>query len=49
MKIRQQQIDAFLPKSDQEIISFIIKHLQDESPELLTSAKRWHNLVSKTF
>ncbi|HEY0004205.1 MAG TPA: hypothetical protein VGB17_05295 [Pyrinomonadaceae bacterium] len=35
MKIRREQIEAFLPKSDAEIVEFIIKHLQEESPELI--------------
>jgi len=33
--IRKEQLEAFLPKSDEEIIDFIVKHLQDESPELI--------------
>jgi hypothetical protein len=35
LKIRKEQLAAFLPKNDREIIDFIIKHLQDESPELI--------------
>lgn len=33
MLIRQEQMDAFLPQTDEEIIEFIIDHLQEESPE----------------
>lgn len=35
VKIRQKQFDAFSPKNDGEVIDFIIKHLQEESPELI--------------
>ncbi len=35
LKIRKEQLADFLPKNDREIIDFIIKHLQDESPELI--------------
>lgn len=35
MEIRQEQIDAFEPQTDDEIITFIIEHLEDESPELI--------------
>lgn len=33
LKIRQEQKDAFLPKTDEERIDFIIEHLHEESPE----------------
>lgn len=35
LKIRKEQLAAFLPKHDREIVDFIISHLQDESPELI--------------
>lgn len=35
MKIRQEQIDSFIPKDDHEIVDFIVRHLQVESPELI--------------
>ncbi len=35
LQIRSEQFTAFLPKNDQEIINFIIRHLQEESPELI--------------
>jgi len=35
MKIRPEQIDAFLPKDEHEVVNFIVKHLQSESPELI--------------
>ena len=35
LKIQKEQLAAFLPKNEKEIIDFIIKHLQDESPELI--------------
>jgi hypothetical protein len=33
--IREEQFDAFLPKTDSEMIEFIIEHLQEETPELI--------------
>ena len=35
MKIRPEHLEAFSPKDDEEIIDFIVLHLQDESPELI--------------
>jgi hypothetical protein len=30
IKIRQEQIDAFIPQDDESIIDFLIEHLNDE-------------------
>jgi hypothetical protein len=35
LKIRDEQFDAFLPRDDEELIAFIVKHLQEEAPELV--------------
>ncbi len=35
LRIRREQIAAFLPKNDRETVDFIIGHLKDESPELV--------------
>ena len=35
LKIRKEQLAAFFPKKDRKIVDLIIKHLQDESPELI--------------
>jgi len=35
LKIRKEQIDAFLPKTDEETVDFIVAHLGEESPSLI--------------
>ncbi len=35
MKIRPEQFEAFEPKDDQEIVKFIVLHLQEASPDLV--------------
>ena len=35
LKIRKEQIDAFLPKTDEEVVDFIVAHLREESPSLI--------------
>ncbi|MBA3805012.1 MAG: hypothetical protein H0X14_04790 [Acidobacteria bacterium] len=35
LKIRKEQVEAFLPKTDEEIVEFIVKHLHEESPNLI--------------
>jgi hypothetical protein len=35
LKIRQEQFAAFEPKTDEEIVAFIVAHLREESAELV--------------
>lgn len=35
LKIRKEQVDAFLPKTDEEIVDFIVAHLREESASLI--------------
>ncbi len=35
LKIRKEQVDAFLPRTDREVVDFIVGHLREESPELI--------------
>ena len=35
LKIRDEQFDAFLPQDDEDLIDLIVRHLRQESPELI--------------
>jgi len=37
LKIRNSQMDAFLPKEESEIVDFVVEHLHEEHPGLVKS------------